>query len=161
VKYSLPVPPSPNLRSDLAITSYPSLCLFEATTVSVGRGTDWPFMIYGHPKFPLSDFCFVPVSMIGAKSPLYENKECHGFDLDRNNQRRKYEINLSYLIKAKVLLGDTIPFINQPGFFDRLAGTSSLREQIMKGWSAKEIRETWQPGLENFKTIRSKYLLYP
>lgn len=161
IKYSLPVPPSPNLRSDLAIASYPSLCLFEATTVSVGRGTDWPFEVYGHPRFPVTDFCFVPISMIGAKSPLHENKECHGFDLERNNQRRKYEINLSYLIKAKDLLGDSIPYINQPGFFDRLAGTSALREQINMGWSAKEIRETWEPGLQSFKAIRKKYLLYP
>ncbi len=161
LKYSLPVPPSPNLRSDLAIAAYPSLCLFEATTVSVGRGTEWPFEVYGHPRFPVLDFCFVPVSMIGAKSPLHENKECHGFDLERYNQRRKYEINLSYLLKAKELLGDSLVFINQPGFFDRLAGTSSLREQINMGWSAKEIRETWQPGLESFKTIRRKYLLYP
>jgi uncharacterized protein YbbC (DUF1343 family) len=99
--------------------------------------------------------------MIGAKTPLHENKDCHGFDLERNNQRRKYEINLSYLIKAKELLGDTIVYINQPGFFDRLAGTSALREQINMGWTAKEIRETWQPGLEDFKAIRRKYLLYP
>jgi uncharacterized protein YbbC (DUF1343 family) len=161
MKYSLPVPPSPNLRSDLAIASYPSLCLFEATTVSVGRGTDWPFEVYGHPRFPNSDFCFVPISMMGAKSPLHENKECHGFDLERNNQKRKYEINLNYLIKAKELLGDSITYINQPGFFDRLAGTSMLREQINMGWSAKEIRETWKPGLESFKEIRRKYLLYP
>ncbi len=160
-KYTLPVPPSPNLRSDLAITFYPSLCMFEATTVSVGRGTEWPFEVYGHPRFPELDFCFTPVPMPGAKSPLHENKLCYGFDLANGHQRRKYEINLNYLIKAKELLGDSLAFITQTGFFDRLAGTSQLREQIMNGWSAKEIRETWKPGLEQFKATRKKYLLYP
>lgn len=160
-KYVLPVPPSPNLRSELAIASYPSLCLFEATTVSVGRGTEWPFEVYGHPRFPEQDFCFVPSSMVGAKSPLHENKVCYGFDLAASHHKRKYEINLNYLIKAKDLLGDSLPYITQTGFFDRLAGTSILREQLMNGWSAKEIRETWKPGLEQFKATRKKYLLYP
>ena len=159
--YLLPVAPSPNLRSEMAINLYPSLCLFEATTVSVGRGTERPFEIYGHPRFPRTDFEFVPVSSPGAKSPLYEMKKCNGFDLSAHHQKRKYEINLTYLIKAKQLLGDSISFINQTGFFDRLAGTSSLREQLMKGYSAKEIRETWKPGLDQFKQIRNKYLLYP
>jgi uncharacterized protein YbbC (DUF1343 family) len=159
--YELPIAPSPNLRSELAISLYPSLCLFEATTVSVGRGTEWPFEIYGHPKFPESDFCFKPVSSTGAKNPLYENQLCYGYNLDRSHKKRKYEINLSYLIQAKQLLGDSIPFINQTGFFDRLAGTSSLREQLEKGYSAKEIRATWQEDLTKFKAIRSKYLLYP
>ena len=160
-KYVLPVPPSPNLRSEQAITLYPSLCLFEATTVSVGRGTDKPFEVYGHPLFPPSGYSFVPVSSHGAKSPLHENKVCYGFDLSKESSRRKYELNLSYLIRAKELLGDSLSFINQNGFFDRLAGTSALREQLMNGWSAKEIRSTWKPGLDQFKEIRSKYLLYP
>ena len=160
-KYVLPVPPSPNLRSELAITFYPSLCMFEATTVSVGRGTDWPFEVYGHPRFPELDFCFTPIPMSGAKSPLHEDQLCYGFDLANGYQRRKYEINLNYLIKAKELLGDTLPFITQSGFFDRLAGTSQLREQLMNGWKAKEIKETWKQGLEEFKAVRKKYLLYP
>ncbi len=159
--YILPIAPSPNLKSELAITMYPSLCLFEATSVSVGRGTEWPFEVYGHPRFPESDFCFVPVSKPGAKNPMHENQVCYGFNLERSYVRRKYEINLSYLINAKQLLGDTLPFIIQKGFFDRLAGTSALREQLEKGYGAKEIRSTWQNDLENFKRIRSKYLLYP
>jgi uncharacterized protein YbbC (DUF1343 family) len=92
---------------------------------------------------------------------MYENRICNGYDLQEHNQKRKYEINLNYLIRAKQLLGDTVNFINQPGFFDRLAGTSALRIQIEKGWSAKEIRAQWKPGLDAFKAIRSKYLLYP
>lgn len=159
-KYILPIPPSPNLRSEAAITLYPSLCFFEATTVSVGRGTDAPFEIYGHPYFPQSEYRFTPVSTLGAKNPLYENKVCNGYNLKASITKRKYEINLNYLIQAKELLGDTIAFIDQPIFFNRLAGTAKLKEQIYAGWSAKEIRDTWRPGLEEFKKIRQKYLLY-
>lgn len=160
IKYVVPVPPSPNLKSEVAITLYPSLCLFEATTVSVGRGTDRPFELFGHPRFPHTDFSFTPVSRTGAKNPLHENKVCNGFDLRGNILKRKYELNLGYLIQAKELLGDSNVFIDQIGFFNRLAGTSALRDQINAGWTAKEIRSTWEPGLERFKAIREKYLLY-
>jgi uncharacterized protein YbbC (DUF1343 family) len=160
-KYVLPVPPSPNLKSEVAITLYPSLCLFEATTVSVGRGTERPFELFGHPRFPKTEFQFTPVSTVGAKNPMYENRVVNGFDLQSSITKRKYEINLNYLIQAKDLLGDSVTFIDQIGFFNRLAGTSKLREQLLAGWSAKEIRATWEPGLSEFKKIREKYLLYP
>jgi uncharacterized protein YbbC (DUF1343 family) len=159
-KYALPVPPSPNLRSEEAVTLYPSLCLFEATTVSVGRGTEVPFEVYGHPNFPKNNFSFKPVSVPGAKNPMYENRTCYGVDLRGSVTRRKYELNLTYLLQAKDFLGDTLPFIDQVSFFNRLAGTAKLRDQINAGWTAKEIRETWKPGLEEFKKIRLKYLLY-
>ncbi len=159
-KYVLPLPPSPNLRSEAAITLYPSLCFFEATTVSVGRGTPTPFELFGHPKFPQTKYQFTPVSTPGAKNPLHENNVCNGFYLKSSIAKRKYEINLNYLIQAKELLGDTLIFIDQPAFFNRLAGTAKLREQLYLGWTAKEIRDTWKPGLEQFKTIRQKYLLY-
>ncbi|MEN9994433.1 MAG: hypothetical protein RL762_1090 [Bacteroidota bacterium] len=158
--YSLPVAPSPNLRTDAAISLYPSLCLFEATTVSVGRGTDKPFEIYGHPQFPALSYQFMPIPTIGAKNPLHLNKICQGIDLSQNASKRSYQLNLNYLINAKELLGDTIAFIDQPSFFNRLAGTASLKEQLDKGWSAKEIRATWKPGLDAFLVTRSKYLLY-
>jgi uncharacterized protein YbbC (DUF1343 family) len=158
--YSLPVAPSPNLRTDAAISLYPSLCLFEATTVSVGRGTDKPFEIYGHPQFPALSYQFMPIPTIGAKNPLHLNKICQGIDLSQNASKRSYQLNLNYLINAKELLGDTIAFIDQPSFFNRLAGTASLKEQLDKGWSAKEIRATWKPGLDAFLVMRSKYLLY-
>jgi uncharacterized protein YbbC (DUF1343 family) len=160
LKYTLPVAPSPNLRTDAAITLYPSLCLFEATTISVGRGTDQPFEVYGHPKFPELSYQFMPIPTIGAKSPLHLNKLCQGYDLRSSTVKRSYEINLSYLINARDLLGDTNVFIDQPAFFNRLAGTASLKEQLDKGWSAKEIRATWQDGLKEFMVIRKKYLLY-
>ena len=159
-KYVLPVPPSPNLRSEDAISFYPSLCLFEATTISIGRGTNRPFEVYGHPNFPKESFTFTPISQLGAKNPMYENRLCFGIDLHGTMTKRKYEINLTYLINAKELMGDSMPFIDQVSFFNRLAGTSKLKDQIYAGWTAKEIRETWKPGLEEFKKIRSKYLLY-
>mgnify|MGYP006160800837 CR=1 FL=1 len=99
----LPVPPSPNLKSEVAITLYPSLCLFEATTVSVGRGTDRPFELFGHPRFPQTEFQFTPVSTVGAKNPMYENRVVNGFDLQSSITKLKYEINLNYLIQAKDL----------------------------------------------------------
>ena len=160
IKYSLPIPPSPNLRTDEAIALYPSLCLFEATTVSIGRGTEKPFEVYGHPRFPKSAFSFTPVSSSGSKTPPQMNKLCYGFDLSKSTSKRNYEINLNYLIQAKDLLGDSAVFIDQNSFFNRLAGTATLKEQLYKGWSAKEIRETWKPGLEAFMVTRKKYLLY-
>jgi uncharacterized protein YbbC (DUF1343 family) len=160
VRYALPIAPSPNLRSELAIAIYPSLCLFEATTVSIGRGTPNPFEVYGHPYFPTTDFTFMPVSSFGAKNPLWENKECFGFDLKVSNKKRLYELKIDWLISAKEYLGDSIPFINRPGFFDRLAGTSTLREQIMRGVPEKEIRASWAPSIEAFRKIRQKYLIY-
>ena len=160
LKYTLPVAPSPNLRTDAAITLYPSLCLFEATTISVGRGTDQPFEVYGHPKFPELSYQFMPIPTIGAKSPLHLNKLCQGYDLRSSTVKRSYEINLSYLINARDLLGDTNVFIDQPAFFNRLAGNGSLKEQLYKGWGPKEIRASWKPGIEQFLKIRKKYLIY-
>lgn len=160
MRYSLKYPPSPNLKSDASIALYPSLCFFEATTVSVGRGTDRPFEVFGHPMFPYLGYTFTPLPSLGAKNPLWENKPCNGVDLKDYSKKRMYDINLNWLIDAKRYLGDTVDFINQPNFFDRLAGTSELRRQIYEGWSAKDIRHTWRPGIAEFRRIRAKYLLY-
>ncbi len=159
-KYVLSVAPSPNLRTEAAITLYPSLCLFEATTVSVGRGTDRPFELYGHPKFPNKGFTFTPISCFGAKSPLCENILCYGYDLKNTLKKRSYEINLNWIIQAKIVLGDSVDFINQPAFFNRLAGNTQLQQQILSGVPIKDIRTSWKPGLDNFKKIRQRYLLY-
>lgn len=160
MKYEIPIPPSPNLRTDLAITLYPSLCFFEATTVSVGRGTEKPFEIYGHPQFNRTGYSFTPVPTIGAKEPLWENKPCNGYDLAGVQRKRAYEINLSWLINAQNQLGDSLKFIDQRNFFDRLAGTSDLRQQLFEGCTAKEIKSTWKPGLDAFMLTRKKYLIY-
>lgn len=159
-KYVLPVAPSPNLRTEMAITLYPSLCLFEATSISIGRGTERPFEMYGHPLFPETGYKFTPIPSYGAKSPLWENRVCNGFDLQNSQKRRTYEINLTWLLQAKKMLGDTVEFINQPDFFNRLAGTSTLKQQILSNKTVKEIRDSWKPELDEFKKIRQKYLLY-
>jgi uncharacterized protein YbbC (DUF1343 family) len=160
-KYKLPVPPSPNLRSEMAITLYPSLCFFEATSVSVGRGTERPFEQFGHPLFPSLNHTFTPISSYGAKKPLWENQQCNAIDAAKQTgNKRMFDLNIQYLLDAKKMLGDSIPFINQPSFFDRLAGTSELRKQINEGLSAKEIRHSWRPGIKEFRKIRMKYLLY-
>ena len=160
LKYTLPVAPSPNLRTDGAISLYPSLCLFEATTVSIGRGTDMPFEVFGHPRFPKTGFSFTPMPTPGAKTPPQMNKLCNGYNLSNSPGKRNYEINLIYLIQARDLLGDSAVFIDQNSFFNRLAGTATLKEQLYKGWSAKEIRDTWKPGIDAFMLTRKKYLLY-
>jgi uncharacterized protein YbbC (DUF1343 family) len=160
LKYEIPIPPSPNLRSDLAITLYPSLCLFEATTVSLGRGTERPFEMFGHPKFKKTDFAFIPMPTTGAKEPLWQNTSCNGYDLRTIQRKRAYEINLNWLINARDQLGDSIPFINQRQFFDQLAGTSALRKQLLEGKSAKEIKATWKQGIDAFMQVRKKYLIY-
>jgi len=156
-RYSLPVPPSPNLTSDKSIRLYPSLCLFEATTVSVGRGTETPFEMYGHPDFPKSDFSFVPRSKTGAAKPKHENKKCFAFkpelDLDQKS------MSLAFFLNAKNLLQDK-SFINKKSSFIRLAGTEKLYDQIISGLSESEIRETWKADLEKFDERRKKYLIY-
>lgn len=160
-KYVVPIPPSPNLKSELAIALYPSLCFFEATTVSIGRGTERPFEMYGHPRFPVTTFSFSPMPQVGAKYPLHVKKKCNGFDLRSSQNTRRYEMNLFYLTYARDLLADSAVFIDQNAFFNRLAGTASLKEQLYKGWGPKEIRESWKPGIVKFMTIRKKYLMYP
>lgn len=160
LKYEIPIAPSPNLRTDLAITLYPSLCFFEATTVSIGRGTERPFEMYGHPLFRKTDFAFIPMPTTGAKDPLWQNKTCNGYDLRNVQRKRAYEINLAWLINARDQLGDSISFIDQKNFFDRLAGTTSLRKQLSEGKTAKEIKATWKPGIDAFLLTRQKYLIY-
>jgi uncharacterized protein YbbC (DUF1343 family) len=160
MRYELPIPPSPNLKSPLAISLYPSLCLFEATTVSVGRGTQRPFEWYGHPKFPESSFSFTPASMEGAKNPMYENLTCYAYDLAPAVKSRIYQINLFWLQNAYIMLKDSVEFITNEAFFNRLAGNNTLLEQIKSGKTIKEIRASWKPGLDQFRKTRSKYLLY-
>ena len=159
-KYVLPIPPSPNLRSEFAISLYPSLCLFEGTTVSVGRGTDTPFEVFGHPMFPTSDFQFTPTSGFGSKRPVNENKVCNGYDLKCLGIIEINKLNIDWILQAKTLLGDSITFIDQPSFFDRLAGSPTLRQQILKNVPEEEIRNSWEADLERFRAIRKKYLLY-
>lgn len=159
--YNLPVKPSPNLPNMQSIYLYPSLCLFEGTVISMARGTDFPFQAIGHPLIN-GPFKFTPRSIPGmSKNPPYEGIDCWGLDL------RKYDIRL--LTKAKQLNLQWLNsfYIGYPkkeeffiNFFEKLAGDSSLREQIISGINETDIRKSWQPELDNFKKIRKKYLLY-
>jgi uncharacterized protein YbbC (DUF1343 family) len=160
--YQLPVKPSPNLTDMNAVYLYPSLCLFEGTIISVGRGTPYPFEVYGHPGFKGFAFEFTPQPVKGLSNPLYSGQLCRGLDLRdfyKTHPRLFGRLNLTWLIMAYKTLRSDPHFFNDS--FDRLAGTSSLRKQITEGKTEQEIRQGWQEGLEKFKEIRKKYLIYP
>jgi uncharacterized protein YbbC (DUF1343 family) len=158
-EYSLPVKPSPNLPNDHAIRIYPSTCFFEGTVISEGRGTLMPFEVYGHPDLPGS-FSFVPEGIPGMSMyPKLKGETCYGEDLrgfvpDSGWSR----IELRWLLDAYEKFPDKKNFFLP--FFESLAGTDRLRQQIIAGWTEEEIRQSWQPGLEKFRGIRERYLLY-
>ncbi|MCB9186883.1 MAG: DUF1343 domain-containing protein [Flavobacteriales bacterium] len=161
--YELPIAPSPNLPNQTAIYLYPSLCFFEGTEVSEGRGTDKPFQQFGYPKMPNGNTKFTPKSIDGvANYPKLENKKCNGIDLSDiplDSLRNKGQLNLEWLISTYQDYPEKDKFF-KADFFDKLAGSSELRKQIISGKSAKEIRETWQTELIQFKMMRKKYLYY-
>ena len=154
-KYSLPIKPSPNLPNDKSINLYPSLCFFEGTNVSAGRGTEMQFQVYGSPYITKSSFTFTPQANEGSKYPKYKNQLCFGEDLRIAKNLNK--LDLSYLLKA-YQQNTSKEFFNT--FFTKLAGTERLQEQIEKGLSEKEIRKNWVQDIISFKKIRKKYLIY-
>ncbi len=160
--YKLPVRPSPNLPNMTAVYLYPSLCFFEGTVVSVGRGTDYPFQILGYPGFNEGPFAFTPKSIKGVSvKPPYENVECKGFDLREFGDNYIPTIKQLYLFWLKNLFDNyqtKEKFFTE--YFDKLAGTDQLRKQIMEGKTEDEIRKSWQPELNKYKQMRKKYLLY-
>lgn len=156
--YSLPVKPSPNLPNDQAVRLYPSLCLFEGTVISVGRGTQTPFLIIGNPEFRDMPFSFTPVAIPGmSNDPPHKGKTCYGLDLRQVEVEPR--INLSYLLDFYNKYSDKEKFFI--GSFDRLAGTPRLKEQIRQGLSEEQIRASWQKDLDAYREMRAKYLLYP
>lgn len=159
-KYALPVAPSPNLPNMKSIYLYPSLCYFEATPVSLGRGTDAPFQLFGHPDMKGYDFSFTPESRPGAKNPPQLGKLCYGRDLRNLSDSAIWEgkINLNYLIEAyrSVNVGDS--FFTP--FFEKLIGVDYVRKMIEEGCSAEQISKCWQKDIETFKKQRKPYLLY-
>lgn len=162
-RYSLPIAPSPNLPNMLSIYLYPSMCYFEGTTVSLGRGTDWPFQVYGHPDMQGYDFEFTPKSRFGAKNPPQMDKLCHGMDLHNLDAEEVIGqgINLNYIIDAyRNLTAGGHQFFLKNNFFDLLMGTTRVRQMITEGKSAQEIEATWQDDVELFKAQRRPYLLY-
>ena len=164
-KYSLPVAPSPNLPNDRAIELYPTLCFFEGTNLSIGRGTDKQFQIIGHPQFKdveTANFSFTPKPNSGASNPDLNGKLCYGFDLSENNSIFVIENKLNILLIKKVyeLFPDKSQFFKKTNFFELLSGNSEFRQQIIDDISEDVIRQTWQKDIDNFKKIRDKYLIY-
>ncbi|MFT7072298.1 exo-beta-N-acetylmuramidase NamZ domain-containing protein [Patiriisocius sp. Uisw_017] len=157
--YSLPIKPSPNLPNDIAINLYPSLCFFEGSIVSAGRGTDNQFQIFGAPSLPKEfyKYSFTPQANVGAKYPKFKEKLCHGKDL--RNTKQLDILNLKWLIEAYVANGKKTAFFNN--FFTKLAGTEKLQKQIEQGYTYPEIRKTWLKDLEKYDVMRKQYLLYP
>lgn len=162
-RYNLPIAPSPNLKTMTAVYLYPSLCFFEGTIVSLGRGTDKPFQQWGHPDFMgKSTYQFTPKSVVGASKPLLENQICYG-RLVAENPGEAYaltaaKMDLSALLTAYQWSPQKEQFFIP--FFEKLAGTRMLRQQIIEGKTEAEIRATWQADVQRFKQIRQKYLLY-
>lgn len=160
IKYE--IPPSPNLRSLSAILLYPSLCFFEGTVVSVGRGTNQPFEIYGAPFFE-TNYQFIPRSNFGANNPKYNNEKCFGFDLQNyylDNDVILDQINLDFLINSYRLAPKNMKSEFFNSFFNTLAGNDQLQMQLINNVSIIDIRESWAEDIQEFKLIRSKYLLY-
>tara|TARA_B100000767_G_scaffold237303_1_gene231451 strand:+ start:15 stop:1157 length:1143 start_codon:yes stop_codon:yes gene_type:complete len=154
--FDLKIKPSPNLPNARAINLYPSLCLFEGTNISVGRGTDYPFQQFGAPYLK-RNYSFMPKSGEGSKYPKHENTVCFGTDL-RFQDNYLTSINLNWIIETYKQCPEKEAFFNN--FFDKLAGTDRLKKQIIAGKAAKEIKASWQEGLDKFKKVRKKYLIY-
>lgn len=169
--YTLPVSPSPNLNTQQAVLLYPSICLFEGTYLNLGRGTYYPFTVLGSPELKgIYDFSYTPTSIKGmAETPLHMNQVCYGLDLrqyDVKKLRKSGQINLQWMIE----LYNAYPFkekffdsklSKEMGVIEKLVGVEDFRKQIMEGKSEKEIRNSWEPGLSQYKQMRKKYLLYP
>ncbi len=162
--YSLPVNPSPNLKTMGAVYLYPSTCFFEGTIFSEGRGTDKPFQIYGHPKMPENLFSFTPVPNEGAKSSKCYFQKCYGYNLSGSNaevlKKIDGKIQLKYFIDAYKIFPGRDSFFLKNNFINKLAGDDIFQQQIKTGKTEAEIKKSWQPGLVRFKAIRKKYLLY-
>lgn len=159
MRYALPVAPSPNLPTMKSIYLYPSLCYFEATPISLGRGTDKPFMVYGHPKMKNRSFAFTPESRSGATNPPQLGKLCAGVDLSGVDEEEIISkgINLEYLIDAYRDVDDEKFFTS---FFELLVGNGNIRQMIIDGKNADEIKASWADDVKAFKQLRRKYLLY-
>ncbi|WP_306640027.1 exo-beta-N-acetylmuramidase NamZ family protein [Sanyastnella coralliicola] len=162
--YELPVAPSPNLQSMEAVYLYPSLCLFEPTIISIGRGTEQPFEIYGHPDHKYGSLAFTPESMPGKSlHPKHEGETCYGQNLKEFGSfyfQANKQLYLGWFMAMYESFDVGGEFYTSPKFFDKLAGTGSLRQMISDGASESEIRASWKPGLEAFMEQRKPYLLY-
>ncbi len=162
-RYTLPVAPSPNLRDMTAIYLYPSLCFFEGTTASVGRGTDFPFKAYGHPAMTDRGFSFTPRSVSGAKNPPLLGQRCNGVDLRGADSDSLIArgVDLSYIIDAYRAMPEEARGKFFTPFFDKLIGNTAVRKMIARGVPAERIKASWSDEVKRFRVLRSRYLLYP
>jgi uncharacterized protein YbbC (DUF1343 family) len=159
-RWSLKIKPSPNLPNDLAVRLYPSLCFFEATDVSIGRGTEFPFQVIGYPDPKFGTFTFTPKDIPGIQTdPVQEGKTCYGINLQNESGNQKF--TLSYFLEFADRFNNRTDLITKVKWFNLLAGNDVLYQQIIMGKSEQEIRETWQDDLNAYKKMRKKYLLYP
>lgn len=162
-RYTLPVPPSPNLPDMRAVYLYPSLCLFEGTNVSVGRGTPNPFMVIGEPGNTRGEFMFTPVAIPGVSDyPPHEKVTCRGYDLREviDLQSPIDSINVEWLVRMYQETDNKSGFFLKSGFFQKLAGTDQLRNAVIAGTQADDIRRSWRADIQEFKALRAKYLIY-
>ncbi len=160
MQYKLPVIPSPSLPNEASVRLYASLCLFEATDISVGRGTDYPFQIIGYPDPIFGEFTFTPGVKSGMQIHVEQKGElCYGVDL-RDVKLSEEKFSLKYLLGFYKKFSSKDKFFTNPDFFDKLAGTDELRKQIVAGWSEERIRKSWESDLNEYKKMRKKYLLY-
>jgi len=165
-KYSLPVKPSPNLPNNRSIQLYPTLCFFESTNLSIGRGTDKQFQIIGHPNFNKiteAEFTFTPSPNEGASNPKLKYELCYGFDLSQDNSIFKWDnnvLNIELIKKVYELFPDKENFFKISNSIELLSGYKEFRIQIENGVSAEDIRASWEPALSDFKKTRKKYLIY-
>lgn len=160
--YRLPVNPSPNLQTQLSVYLYPSLCLFEGTIMNVGRGTDFPFMVFGHPQFPDTAFSYTPAGREGARNPLHDGELCYGVDLRDFEERfviERKELYLEWLLFAYRNMPEDMEFFNN--YFTRLVGNEDIQSMIERGMGVSAIMRSWDDDVAGFKNIRRKYLLYP
>lgn len=161
--YRLPVAPSPNLPNMSAIYLYPSLCFFEGTDISIGRGTDLPFQVIGSPKLLKTDYSFIPQSRVGATEPKHQNDTCNGYNLSLFGDfymRDTKQLYLYWMINTLSQYNSNSDFFTRPNFFDLLAGTDKLRKQLEQKIPLSDIKKTWEDDLNNYKELRKKYLLY-
>ena len=162
-RYVLPIPPSPNLPNMRSVYLYPSLCFFEGTNISIGRGTSFPFQVFGAPYFTNKEFSFTPKATFGAKNPKYKSITCYGSDLRNislDTLKNTKKLNLNWLVNSYKISNDSEDFFNKNNFFHLLSGTDKLMNLVKGGANPKHIYETYQKELNEFKTIRKNYLIY-
>lgn len=161
--YIVPIPPSPNLKTQESIYLYPTTCLFEGTELSVGRGTEDPFTMIGHPDYTAYTYYFIPVSRPGAKNPKFIGQKCYGINFVTDSKWGEPEAHHRIEIKFLLEMYRSFPHKDKffTSFFDQLVGNSNVKQMIIDGKSEVEIQNLWKKEVQDFKVIRKKYLLYP